>query len=471
MAPNFRAEIITDPNTGKSYVDLPTKNISEMIVSEMENAGLHADSDRLKEQIAKHMADLELVPYHAKDNANAFIREMNGFDPHKLGLAHYRDVKGKSAIPFVKKALEAGLVNQDTGEVDGMSLTKAIIAATAATSAHKNLSMFSAAAGIARDAGWEQEAKALEASSLSGGGVLLSEGLYGDFISKLYDASPLRQLGAKTIEMTDYTMKVGGLDAPPLAYWVGESQAITSSEVTMKQRQLTAKKLGIIILVSKELLRFGQNYPMGLVELLRMNAIKAAAAYEGSGLLRGTGDPAIPQGIMYQIPSTNSFNANTTVNIQNVVDDMVRAMYKPTEFNSLMTNPAWIMAPRSLFFFDTLLSTDGRPALDTSQGTLWGHKVGTTNSIPVNLDTSTGGLDNETDIMFGDMDEVLIGQKNTLEFELYNEATVNTTQGLVRLMQQDLTAVQLIAHADVLLLRPEAWTVTRQVRWGSALSA
>lgn len=79
---------------------------------------------------------------------------------------------------------------------------------------------------------------------------------------------------------------ISKLSSGATAYWVGEGQAIAASQATTGQMLLQAKKLGVLVPINNELLRFGAPASEGLFrnDMARVAALKAdAAMFAGTG--------------------------------------------------------------------------------------------------------------------------------------------------------------------------------------------
>ena len=74
------------------------------------------------------------------------------------------------------------------------------------------------------------------------------------------------------------------------AYWVGEASSITESTPTTGNLDLQAKKLGVLVKVNNELLRFASPSAEGLV---RLDMARVAALKADLAMLEGTGGTQI----------------------------------------------------------------------------------------------------------------------------------------------------------------------------------
>ena len=86
------------------------------------------------------------------------------------------------------------------------------------------------------------------------------------------------------------------LTAASTAYWVGEGSPITESQPTTGNLDLQAKKLGVLVKLNNELLRFASPSAEGLV---RFDMARAAALKADLAMLEGTGGTQIKGLITY----------------------------------------------------------------------------------------------------------------------------------------------------------------------------
>ena len=97
------------------------------------------------------------------------------------------------------------------------------------------------------------------------------------------------------------------------AYWVGEGTAITESQPTTGNLDLQAKKLGVLVKMNNELLRFASPSAEGLV---RFDMARSAALKADLAMLEGTGGTQIKglatyTGITTHTASTTGTNGDT----------------------------------------------------------------------------------------------------------------------------------------------------------------
>lgn len=309
--------------------------------------------------------------------------------------------------------------------------------------------------------------KALEASSFGAGGALIPIEYSADFIGYLYDRSVVRALGARTVDMGAGQLTMGRLNGTATAYWVGEGSRITVSQQSFGQLVLNAKKLGIIVPISNDLLR---RRPAGVETIIRDDMSAVAVLAEDAALLRGDGVQGRVKGIRNQVAAGNRFNAQASTTRAKTVEDLLKAMYKVDSGNIPMIQTGWAFNPRIMYYLMSLLTDDGYPVflMELSQGNLYGSPVRTTNAIPKNL--NVGG--DETEIYFGDYAQVVIGETANMEVAQSNQASfVDAGGNTVHGFQDDHSVMRLIHEVDMVLRHDRSFSVIEGVDWGTALDA
>src|SRR4029453_13935286 len=91
------------------------------------------------------------------------------------------------------------------------------------------------------------------------------------------------------------------------AFWVGEGTSITESTPATGSLDLQAKKLGVLVKLNNELLRFASPFAEGLV---RLDMARSAALKADLAMLEGTGGTQIRGLLTYS--DLASHTASTT---------------------------------------------------------------------------------------------------------------------------------------------------------------
>lgn len=312
--------------------------------------------------------------------------------------------------------------------------------------------------------------KALEASTFEAGGALIPEDYSNDFIELLRNRTVVRRMGAVVVDMPNGNLNLGKQNSAATAYWVGEGNAITESEQTFGQLNLSAKKLGILVPISNDLIK---QAPAGFEAIVRNDMEAAAAIAEDQKFIRGDGTSDTPKGIKNWLAAGQSFAANTTVNLANVTADLLKAMYKVTDANVPGLRNGWMMNPRTVFYLMSLRTDDGYPVFleELRNGMLYGAPVGQTKNIPRNLDYTTSGANDETEIYFGDFSQVIIGQTRSTEIKMFDGAAWSAASGARYGAQEDMQLLRLTMTCDLVVRHNTAFSVIEGVDYGKSFDA
>lgn len=304
--------------------------------------------------------------------------------------------------------------------------------------------------------------KALLAGEGSAGGFLIPEDFTSEIIELLQPQAVVRRMGAISIPMPSGTLPITAITGGATAYYVGESTNITPSQQAFGQIVLTAKKLAALVPISNELLRV----PNAKADVIvRNDLISAIAKREDLAFIRGDGTQAQPKGILHWAASGNKFNANSTVNLQTVTEDLGKAERLLKEGNVPFTRPGWLMAPRTEIFLKSLRDANGNFAFraEMMQGKLQGFPYAVTTQIPTNL--GSGG--NESEVYLVDFADAIIGETTQMIIEISSEAAYYDGTGVVAAFSRDESVIRVIVQHDFALRHPASAAVIQAVKWGA----
>jgi HK97 family phage major capsid protein len=159
------------------------------------------------------------------------------------------------------------------------------------------------------EARWLQaKTKALGTISDIAGGSLVKLPMLGELIDLQRNLEVFAAAGAQEIAMPpngriQFPKQTGG----STAYWVGEASSITESQPATGSLDLQAKKLGVLIKVNNELMRFASPSAEGLV---RLDMARVAALKADLAMLEGVGGTQIRGLLTYSDIGTHT--ASTT---------------------------------------------------------------------------------------------------------------------------------------------------------------
>jgi HK97 family phage major capsid protein len=297
--------------------------------------------------------------------------------------------------------------------------------------------------------GYETVAKALGESTGAGGGFLLQPE-QGEYIESLTAGAAVRQLGPRVIPMPSGSITLPAGDGSATAYWSAESTNVSSSEPSARQVNMSAKRLTVIVPLSNELLRDSGGMAEAWVE---DEAKKAATEAEDLAFIRGDGDENAPRGMLYRATSGNKFDithAAASATSDEIYVDLGKAIRKLADNDIPMIRPGWVMSKRSEWKIRTLLNDLAIPIFKSEMdgGRLFGFPFASTTQIPNNLDTSSDGDDDESEIYFADFYSVVIGQTGGVEMSVHDAASYYNGSSVVSGLSRYETVVRLVYRVD-----------------------
>jgi HK97 family phage major capsid protein len=256
------------------------------------------------------------------------------------------------------------------------------------------------------------------------GGELVPSAMLGELIDLQRKLEVFASAGAREIALPpNGRIAFPKLTAASVAYWVGEGSAITESQPSTGNLELTAKKLGVFVKLNNELLRFSSPSAEALV---RHDMARAAALKADLAMLEGSGSTQIKGAITYSgitthVAGTTGANGDTftPADVAAMEAKLPDAVEAPT---------AWVMR-KAMFAAlvnrraDAVSAADGKgPFLfrDTRSlgadrpSELFGTKV--VRSAQVAANREKGAASNLTYILLGHFPDWIIARLGVMEF-------------------------------------------------------
>ncbi len=282
------------------------------------------------------------------------------------------------------------------------------------------------AAWIARRAGGVNPLvmKALGTINDLAGGSLVAGPALGELIDLQRNLEVFAAAGAQEVALPPN----GRLQFPKLtggstAYWVGEATAVTESAPATGNLDLQAKKLGVLVKVNNELLRFASPSAEGLI---RLDMARVAALKADLAMLEGTGGTQIKGLLTYSDITTHTagnpgtdgdtFAAEDVAQMHAALPDAVAA---PTAWVMRKDMHAALMTRRSdavtaadaagPFLFQPVRSVADAPPLE-----LYGTKV--VRSAQVSNARTKGAGTTLTYILLGYFPDWIVARLGVMEF-------------------------------------------------------
>jgi HK97 family phage major capsid protein len=397
------------------------------------------------------------------------IKNQIGADVAEIVRESVEKAASDPAGPWAKRLLETADVPAAKKREPGMAFGR-VVRAMAAAKMHKMGT--SGTVDILKQWGDEDLAtalasaqqKALAAGDATAGGFLVPTEFSNEVIELLRSRSVVRSLGARTVQMPTGTLKYPKIASGASASYVGENVNISKSEETFGQLTLTFKKLAVLTPISNDLLRYSSPSADSIV---RDDLVGAMATKEDTSFIRGAGTDATPKGLLNWCVADQKIAANGTVNLANITDDLGQLVVKLKQADVPMVTPGWIMAPRTEQKLATIQNTNGVFAFrdEIIRGTLWGWPIGVTTNVPITLDTSGAGNDNESEIYLVDFSQVLIGESQSLLVDSSQEAAYHDGSNVQAAYSLDQTVVRAIAEHDIGMRHDKSIAMLTQVTW------
>ena len=311
------------------------------------------------------------------------------------------------------------------------------------------------------DSEMAKEFKALSATVPSDGGYLVPEIYANEIIELLYPATVIYSLGARRLGMSNGNLNIPKIKTGTRALFTGENRAIPKSAPKFGNLRLSAKKLTALIPMSNDLLR-STNFDNDVI--VGQDITKQMALGVDYGALMGTGGEFQPLGIM------------KNKNVQNIDATALDAAYATSAGVLTAAFPNYLVANVLKnnvyadglgFVFNTSVEQFFKAMRDNVGGfifakemnennTLVGYPYKTTNL----LETNSG----KTSIIFGNWNDLIIGEQGALEIETSREGSWTDESGaLVSAFENDQTLIRAIDNVDIGLRHDESFAVATKV--------
>lgn len=302
----------------------------------------------------------------------------------------------------------------------------------------------------------------MEQSTDVKGGFLVEKTYSRDFIDLLRPKVVVRQLGARTVPMRSGNLNMRKKTAASQASYVGERQPIPTTNPTVGEISMSAKKLAALVPITNELIRHAD---IGVDALVRDDLLEAVALKEDQQFIRGVGSATAPKGLSALMATGNKIPASSANTLASVTSDLGKLRLKVLNANVPMTRCGYIMSPRSMMFLEGLRDGNGNKAYpEIAEGKLGIYPVAVTTSVPDNLNTDG----DESEIYFGDFAQFLIGDTYNVTIASSTEASY-VEDGVTRsAFQNDETLIRIIEEHDTGLRYDAAFAMLTAVTWAPA---
>ncbi len=262
-----------------------------------------------------------------------------------------------------------------------------------------------------------------------------------EIIKKVARGSSVIRL-SRLEQMTSDTKKIPVMTNGAGAYWVGEGQRIGTSGATWIFPELRAKKLAVIIPVTKEKLN---DATIDVFSELRENIAEAFYEAFDSAALFGYNSP-FSSNILSSCAKVEITDGSFDLASADVMAKVEEAGYDVNGF------AAKIGVKNSL---RKLRDANGAPIFitGTDQNELYGQ--------PIEFVRNGAWKDDQAELIAGEWKYSLVGIRDDIEYEILTEATLQNTLDAdgkpLSLAEQDMVAIKATMRIGYLCVKPEAF--------------
>ncbi|MFI8616492.1 phage major capsid protein [Acidovorax sp. NPDC077693] len=325
------------------------------------------------------------------------------------------------------------------------------------------------AAELARAGNYpEQVVMALSTTTPGAGGVLVPTNLAREVIESLRPTSVLRSFGARPLPLYNGNMTLPRIKGNTTVGYIGVDTDIPVTTMVFEDLKLQAKKLGALVPIANDLLRFQGTNPQ-VDQIVAGDMFVSAGLYEDLTFIRSAGGPLIPKGLRYWAAAGNVVVAPAGVTMADIDAFCGGLMLRVEMANANMAGCGWIMNPRTIRFLQMVRDGNGNLAYpEINDGKFKGYPFKLSTQIPINL----GAGADESEIYFGDYSDCYIGETGEMYLAYSTEASYKDGNGdLVSAFSRDQTLVRLTQHNDFGPRHVESIAVGTGVKWGKAMLA
>lgn len=290
--------------------------------------------------------------------------------------------------------------------------------------------------------------------------VLLSDAKTGDvpeesgeiIIKEVVDTSLVSKLG-KYEPMTKLKKKFTYLAEGPGAYWVNEGEKIQTDKAKWLEITMEAHKLGVIIPVSKEFLKYTVS---DFFKTIKPKIAESFQAKFDNSVLFGTDSP-FPKGISVAERATTAGNVVSQSDNPYVdINDMM-ALIEDADLE-----PQAIATTRS-YNKDLRGALDGRnlPIFNGPRDGVTAEALG----LPIAYGNRKAWDKKQAVAFVGDFDNLFYGIPQGLEYAISEDATLTTIVGEdggpINLFERDLLALKVTMYAAFLTVKDDAFALLK----------
>lgn len=259
----------------------------------------------------------------------------------------------------------------------------------------------------------------------------------------------------KTTQMKSDKKKVPVMVEGPGAYWVGEGERINTSKAEWIFPELEAKKLAVIIPVTKEKM---EDATLDVFEELKPVIAESFYTAIDAAALFGTGSPFAKSVFAAAVAADHIIVIGTNKSLDLDVSDTMALVEDNCDVNGFAAHYG--------------VKNDLRKLRDNSGNALYvpGTDTSTLYSEPIEFSRNNAWDKKKAEVIAGDWNKLLIGVKDDIQYEILKEATLQNTVGAdgkpLSLAEQDMVAIKATMRIAVLPIKDDAFAVLAPKDYG-----
>ena len=273
----------------------------------------------------------------------------------------------------------------------------------------------------------------------------------GTLVLKEFMANSVVAQLAKPEPMTKPVKEFTYLAEGPGAYWVDEAERIQTSKATWLQARMEAKKLGVIIPVSKEFLRFTVT---DFFNQMRPAIAEAFYVKFDQAALFGNGTPyAAGVSIWENIDASgNKIEQGSTENLYTDLNGLLALVEEgDNDPNGFTTTRRFRKDLRGV------LDENGRPIFNDARQGATAQALG----LPIGFADGKSWDYDKAQLITGDWDYARYGVLQGIEYAVSEDATLTTIVDAegnpINLFERDMFALRATMHIGFMTLKEDAF--------------
>lgn len=259
----------------------------------------------------------------------------------------------------------------------------------------------------------------------------------------------------KTTQMKSDKKKVPVMAEGPGAYWVGEGERIKTSKAMWIFPELEAKKLAVIIPVTKEKM---EDSTLDVFEELKPVIAESFYTAIDAAALFGTNSPFAKSVFTAAVAADHIIVIGANETLDRDVSDTMALVEKSCDVNGFAAHYG--------------IKNDLRKMRDKNGNAMYVPGTDTTTfySEPIEFSRNNAWDKNKAEIIAGDWNKLLIGVKDDIEYEILKEATLQNTVDTdgkpLSLAEQDMVGIKATMRIAVLPIKDDAFAVLAPEGYG-----